>query len=169
MRALLAALAVVLAGVPGEALIAPRAASLDCLRFLVGTWTGDSMGPDLGTGFFRFESKMNGRVLLRTNHADYPATDGHPATVHDDLMAIEPGPAGLKATYVDNEGNAILYSGQCAADEKAAVFLSHAESGPQFRLTYRLTEEGSIEGLFEIAPPGGTFSPYKRWTGRPKP
>ena len=169
MRAIFAALAVVFAGVPGRALIAPRSASLECLHFLVGAWTGDSTGSDHGEGYFRFESKMNGRVLLRTNHADYPAQDGHPATAHDDFMAIEPGPAGLKATYVDNEGNAILYSAQCAVDEKSAVFLSQTESGPQFRLSYRLTDEGSIEGLFEIAPPGGTFSPYKRWTSRPKP
>ena len=142
--------------------------SLDCLHFLIGTWTGDSTGADHGTGFFRFEPKMNGRVILRTNHADYPAQDGHPASVHDDFMAVQRGSSGLKATYVDNEGNAILYSVECAADEKSAVFLSQPESGPRFRLSYSLNGEGALDGLFEIAPPGGTFSTYKRWTGRPK-
>ncbi|MFI5349195.1 MAG: hypothetical protein ACHQ2Z_06610 [Elusimicrobiota bacterium] len=152
---------------PAKAVLAAPS-SLDCLHFLVGTWTGDSTGADQGTGFFRFEPKMNGRVLLRTNHADYPALDGHPASVHDDFMAVQPGASGLKATYVDNEGNAILYSVECAADEKSAVFLSQSESGPRFRLSYSLNGEGALDGLFEIAPPGGTFSTYKRWTGRPK-
>jgi hypothetical protein len=142
--------------------------SLDCLHFLVGNWTGDSTGDDHGLGFFRFESKINGKVILRTNHADYPAQNGHPSSVHDDLMAIEPDGAGLKATYVDNEGNAILYSVQCSSDEKSAVFLSQAESAPHFRLSYRLTDEGNLEGLFEVAFRGSVFSPYRRWIGRPK-
>jgi hypothetical protein len=148
---------------------APASASLDCLHFLVGTWSGDSTGPDRGTGFFRFEPKMGGRVLLRTNHADYPASAGAPASVHDDFMAIEAGESGLRATYVDNEGNAIIYSATCGADSVSASFLSAAAPGrPQFRLSYRRNDDGSLAGLFEIAPPGGTFSPYKRWVGLPK-
>jgi hypothetical protein len=163
-------LAAVLFFIAPAKVVLAASSPLDCLHFLVGTWTGDSTGTDRGTGFFRFESKMNGRVLLRTNHADYPAQDGHPETVHDDFMAIEAGASGLKATFVDNEGNAILYSVQCGEGGKSAVFLSPAESGrPQFRLSYRLADEASLEGLFEIAPPGGAFTPYKRWIGRPKP
>ncbi|MFI5360844.1 MAG: hypothetical protein ACHQ49_02645 [Elusimicrobiota bacterium] len=158
----------VLFGISGRAAFA-ASSSLDCLHFLVGAWSGDSTGADHGTGFFRFEPKMGGKVLLRTNHADYPAQDGRPASVHDDFMAIESGSSDLKATYVDNEGNAILYSVRCGGDEKSAVFLSRSEPGyPQFRLSYSATNDGALAGLFEIAPPGGDFSPYKRWTGRPR-
>jgi len=166
MKTALAALALGLAAAPAAA----ATPALDCLHFLAGTWSGDSTGPDRGSGFFRFELKMGGRVLLRTNHAEYPAQDGRAASVHDDFMAIEPAPGGLKATYVDNEGNAILYTAACGEDGRSAVFLSAAEPGrPRFRLSYRLASDDAVDGLFEIAPPGGAFAPYKRWTGRRRP
>jgi len=144
--------------------------SWDCLRFLVGSWTGDSTGPDQGAGYFRFEPRQNGRVLLRTNHAEYPAQGSQPASLHDDLMVVEPAAKGLKATFVDSEGNVILYDSiECTDKPAAVVFLSSAVTArPRFRLSYKQLEGGRLEGLFEIAQPDAPFSPYKRWVAKPK-
>jgi hypothetical protein len=71
---------------------------------------------------------------------------------------------------VDSEGNVIVYDSiECGAKPASVVFVSAAETGrPRFRLSYKQVEGGKLEGLFEIAPPGGQFNPYKRWTAKPK-
>src|SRR5262249_32328531 len=69
--------------VPEKANQNPSAA----LEFLLGDWVSISQ-PGKATGSFSFTREVQGRVLTRRNHADYPAAKGRPASTHDDLMVI---------------------------------------------------------------------------------
>jgi hypothetical protein len=45
-----------------------------------------------------------------------------------------------------------------------------ANAAPTFRLSYTRKADGTLDGSFEIAPPGkpDTFQPYLSWTARRK-
>jgi hypothetical protein len=59
---------------------APKPSSLDDLRFLIGEWEGaGGGGPGLGKGTFSFALDLQDKVIVRRNHAEYPATAGRPA------------------------------------------------------------------------------------------
>ena len=157
--------------VPTPAAVAAVAAvkpssPLDALRFLVGTWQGEGSGqPGRGSGAASFKLDLDGRVLVRRSHSDYPTAGGKPAVVHDDLMFIyaTPGRVGLEAMYFDNEGHVIKYAAEVSPDGRRVVFLSEAEPAmPTFRLTYARVGEDVMDVVFEIAPPGapGSFKPY---------
>lgn len=96
-------------------------------------------------------------MIVRANHAEYPAAKDRPAYVHDDLMIIyresEIGP--FQAIFFDNEGHVIRYVVEVFPNEKAIEFLSEASpSGPRFRLTYTKTGPDSLVLKLEMAPPG---------------
>lgn len=138
---------------------APPAVSWDSLKFLAGKWVGEGAAEtgQAGGGYCSFEPGLQGKVLVRKNHAEYPATSEHPAIVHDDLMIIYPDQARhqLRAFYTDNEGHVIQYTVTASADFKAAVFLGDLDPGaPRYRLTYTLTQPGHMTVDFEMAPPG---------------
>jgi hypothetical protein len=144
---------------------------LDALTFLLGTWTASGGGkPGEGTGSTTFSLSLQDRIILRTNHADYPATAKGPASRHDDLMVIHAGEAGgIRAEYYDNEGHVIHYA-VTSATPGTATFVSDPISGaPRFRLEYKLGENGTLKGEFAVAPPGKPegFSPYLTWESRP--
>jgi len=128
----------------------------DSLKFLLGKWVGEG-GSEMGTGsgYFTFEMGLNGKVLIRKNHAEYPATKDRPAFSHDDLMIVYADPAAkqIRAFYTDTEGNVINYAVSVSSDGKSVVFLSDPQSaGPRFRLTYVLTQPDKIALMFETAP-----------------
>ena len=54
---------------------------------------------------------LKDKVLVRKNHAEYPATKDRPAVTHDDLMIVyvEATTKQLRAFYTDSEGNTINY------------------------------------------------------------
>jgi hypothetical protein len=139
---------------------------LDQLRFLLGEWAGEGSGstPGQGVGTFTFAYDLQNTVIVRRNHADYPATDSKPAYAHDDLMVIyQAAPDTLKAIYFDNEGHVINYNLSVSTDQRTAVFLSEPyPQSPRFRLSYNLSEGDKLSIQFDIAMPGGpdTFSPY---------
>ena len=145
---------------------AARSLPLDPLRFLVGSWQGEGGGqPAQGSGSASFKLDLDGRVLVRRNHSEYPATAGKPAITHDDLMIIypEPGTKRLEAVYFDNEGHVIEYVVEVSRDGQRVVLSSEPEpSSPTFRLTYVSVDENTVDVTFEIAPPGspGGFRPY---------
>jgi len=128
-------------------------------RFLVGDWVGEgSGGPGEGSGFFSFRLELDGKVLVRRNHSEYPAIPGRPATVHDDLMVIYPDErrGGFAAIYFDNEGHVIRYVAELATDGTRIAFLSEAAPAtPGFRLIYSKLPSDAVGITFEIAPPGG--------------
>src|SRR5262245_3983457 len=76
-------------------------------RFLVGEWVGEGSGqPGKGSGDFSFGFDLQGKILVRKNHAEFPAASGRPALAHDDLMVTyhAGGDGPMKAIYFDSEG-----------------------------------------------------------------
>ena len=136
------------------------------LHALLGRWVGEGEGgPGEGTGWFSFTPDVQEQVLVRKNHADYPATADRPAFSHDDLMIIyRDSPAKeLRAIYFDNEGHVIHYTVTVLEGGRTIQFLSAVSpSSPGYRLTYNLTSRNTLTLTFEIAPPGmpPTFSTY---------
>ena len=125
---------------------------------LLGDWAGEGRGgPGQGSGAFSFQPDLDGKVLIRKNHAEYPAMKDHPAAVHDDLMIMyrDQPDAQPHAIYFDNEGHVIRYDVATPAPGGPIVFLSAPQKGaPQYRLTYTPVEGGRLKIKFEIAPPG---------------
>ena len=147
------------------------ATSWDDWKFLLGEWTaGESSGApgQASKGGFTLSPDLGGQVLVRRNHAEYPAAGGRPAMVHDDLMIVYHVPSGVgkfatKAFYDDNEGHAIHYDVNFSPDKKKIIFLSEPSPGaPQYRLTYEDVQTGTAKVRFEIAPPAkpGEFATY---------
>jgi len=129
--------------------------ALHDLDFLLGEWIAEGGGgPGQGTGGFSFELDLQGRVLIRKNYAEYPATKDGPAHRHDDLMVIykQPTSEQLRAVFFDNEGHAINYSIRSGDHGKLVEFLSDATaSAPTYRLTYQSTGSDTLSLKFEIA------------------
>jgi hypothetical protein len=169
---LVLALAAFLAAVCDAAVAGPAPAvdPLEALSFLLGTWDAGANTGKLGagTGGTTFERSLQGRVVVRTNHAEYPATGDRPVTKHDDLMVIYAAAGALEADYYDNEGHRIHYS-ISLPDTSHVVFLSEApEGGPRFRLTYAKGDGKTVDGEFEMAAPGhpDAFQKYLAWQMR---
>lgn len=125
------------------------------VEFLLGAWEGEGGGvPGHGTGTFTFALELQGKVMVRRNHSEYPATKDRPASDHEDLMVVFNEGGKLRAHYYDNEGHVILYQ-VSPPDEKGGVqFISDAQAGPRFRLTYTPAEKDRLLLRFDIAPPG---------------
>jgi hypothetical protein len=135
-------------------------------KFLVGEWNAvESSGVpgQASKGGFTLAADLGGEILVRKNHAEYPATAGRPAFSHDDLMIIYHEGGATKAFYDDNEGHTIHYDVTVSPDKKEIVFLSEKGiPGPQYRLTYDDLQAGAVKVQFEIAPPDkpGQFTKY---------
>ena len=122
------------------------------LAFLIGEWTGEGGGgPGQGSGSFSFLPDQDGKILIRKNRADYPATKDRPAFTHTDLMIVykESPHAKLRAIYFDVEDHVIHYTVEPSADGNSIQFVSE-----NFRLTYRKAGPDQLALKFEIAPPG---------------
>jgi hypothetical protein len=136
---------------------APKdAANWDAFRFLLGDWVGEGTGtPGEATGGFSFTFDLEGKVLVRRNRADYPATKDKPAYSHTDLMVIYQEDQATRAIYFDNEGHVIHYTVSFSKDQNALTFLGDpSPSAPRFRFTYNKVKNGGMTFQFDIAPPG---------------
>lgn len=139
---------------------------LASLSFLLGDWDAVAAKAGDPTGGCRFASELGGRVIVRTNHAEYAAAGGRPATHHEDLMVISAAGDKLAADYYDNEGHVIRYAVD-APDAATAVFTTDAAAqGPRFRLSYKKAADGTVAGTFEIWK-SDAFTPYLTWTLKP--
>src|SRR5271170_3986737 len=105
------------------------------LGFLIGEWVGEGGGaPGQGEGGFSFLPDQDGRILIRKNYANYPATKDKPAYSHTDLTIIyqesaeAKGDTELRAIYFDNEGHTIHYTVLPAPDGNSVQFLSEAST-----------------------------------------
>jgi P2-related tail formation protein len=143
---------------------------LEPLHSLLGDWQAEGGGkPGEASGGFTFAASLQGRVIVRTNYAEYPATADKPASRHDDLMVLFATESGaLRADYYDSEGHVIRYAGSATATGEVVLVSEVVGGAPRFRLTYKLRADGSLDGRFEIAPPGKpeAFGPYLAWTAR---
>jgi hypothetical protein len=140
---------------------APVADPFAPVRFLVGEWRGEGDGkPGAASGGASYRFELDGKVLVRRNHADVAAANGRPASHHEDLMTLFSEDGQLKAFYLDNEGHVIRYL--ISAGPEGIAFTSEHGPGPRFRLTYLRKSESLVTVRFEIAPPGKpeAFSTY---------
>ena len=144
----------------------PKDSNWDGLRPLLGKWVAEGGGqPGLASaGGFSFDFDLQGRVLVRRNYSEYPATGGKPASRHDDLMVIYQEPdKRMRAVYFDNEGHVIYYSVLLSEDKRTITLLSDPiATAPRFRFIYNLLKDDSLGMEFDIAPPGkpDSFSKY---------
>jgi len=129
--------------------------ALEPLRGLLGTWEGSD--PDHHTtGGFTLEPELAGKVLVRRSHNDSAQAK------HQDLTIMFAGPAGLRASYFDNEGHAFQYS--------IAVTPGHIEmvsdevpNQPRFKLRYDPHGGDELAIDFAIAMPG--TAEFKHYVG----
>jgi hypothetical protein len=143
-------------------------AGLEQFSFLIGSWRATGSGtPGEGSGAAEFLPGLSGRIITRKSFAEYPASPGKPAYRHEDFIVIAvEADSTIRADYFDNEGHVIRYTVSSPAPGKA-VFLSPASrTSPRYRLTYRLGTGGTLDGRFEVAPPGGEekFTTYLAWS-----
>ena len=136
------------------------------LQFLAGDWEAVAK-PGEAKGRFTFSFDLQKNILVRRNHAEYPAANGRPASTHEDLMIIyrEGVPSVFHAIYFDVEDHVIHYTVQTGPDAKV-TFVSEAIPGtPRYRLSYDRRPDGKLHGKFEIAPAGKpeTFAKYLEW------
>jgi hypothetical protein len=113
--------------------------------------------PGEGKGTFSFALELQGKILVRRNRLDFPATPARAAFSHEDLLIVYPesGAAPNRAVYFDSEGHVIQYVVTFSEQGKVLTFASEpSPESPRFRLTYRQGEDGMLKVKFEIAPPG---------------
>lgn len=140
--------------------------------FLLGEWTWAGGGqPGQGKGDSTFRPELDGTVLVRKTHLDYPATKERAAFGHDDLIYVyhDPLDNSLRAIFFDGEGHVIRYAVMVAPGGNSIEFLSDAApGGTRCRMTYTRTGADSVTEKFEIAPPGkpNDFATYVEFTAR---
>jgi hypothetical protein len=141
---------------------------LENLHFLLGHWTALD-APDGSSGNFTFAPNLLGRVILRTNFADYPATPNRSSSRHEDLMVIYVNEADqLRADYFDSEGHVIRYTSITTAANQITFVSERSATGLNYRLAYQLDDTGILHGTFEVAPPHqpDLFNLYLTWSAR---
>jgi hypothetical protein len=142
------------------------------LGFLLGDWQAEGGGkPGEAKGGFAFARSLQDRVIVRTNHAEYPSAADKPSSRHDDLMVLYATESGeLRADYYDSEGHVIRYVGSAPSAGELTLVSEVVSGAPRFRLSYKLGSDGLLVGRFEIAPPGKpeSFGPYLAWTAQRK-
>jgi hypothetical protein len=156
MRLMFSLVVVLLLG--GNSLAADKPDPWASYRFLFGEWVGEGDGkPGKGSGGFSFSPDLDGKILVRKNRADIPASNGRAAVSHDDLLIVYRGSDGRrnKAVYFDNEDHVIEYTVAPSTDGKSLAFTSEPSAkAPRFRLTYVKIDDDKVAIKFEIAPPG---------------
>ena len=127
-------------------------------KFLVGTWTAEGHGePGKGKGAFSFGLELQGKILVRRNRLEFPATPQRPAFTHEDLLVVyrDADTTPVRAIYFDSEGFVIHYTTTFSEEGKVLTFLSDASpQAPRQRLTYVQNGDGTLKVKFELAPPG---------------
>jgi hypothetical protein len=123
---------------------------------LLGEWIGEGGGQpgQANAGGSTFRLDLQGKVIVRTNFAEYPPAKDTPAFRHDDLMIIyrDEHTNQVHAEYFDNEGHVIHYI--AFESEGAYVFLSEiVPAQAHYRLTYTKPQDGRVKITFEIASP----------------
>ena len=134
----------------------------DNWAWLMGEWKGEGSGtPGKGGGTFSFAPDLDKKILMKKGHSEYPADEGKPKTVHDDMLIVYPDYTGkpVKAIYFDNEGHTINYS--ITYSDKTIILISDKlPHVPVFRLTYILVDKETVNTKFEMSLDGEKFTTY---------
>jgi hypothetical protein len=122
-------------------------------EFLIGEWVGEGNGqPGIGSGTFSFKPELDGNILVRKSHTEFPNTSNRPAFIHDDLLIVYKNDSGIpsKAIYFDNENHKINYLVTYA--DNSIIFTSEMiKNVPRFRLTYTKLDDRKLNVRFEMA------------------
>jgi hypothetical protein len=131
-------------------------------KWLMGEWAGEGSGkPGEGKGSFSLKEDLGGKILVRTNHSEYPATKDKPAIIHNDLMVVYTDYTGVpsKAIYFDNESHTINYTISCT-DNSIVLLSEKIPQLPVFRLSYNKIDNETITVKFEMSQDGEKFITY---------
>jgi len=141
--------------------------------FLLGewSWSGGGHPGQATTGTSTFRPDLDGTVLRRTVHLEYPANKERAAFSHDDLLYVyrDPADSSLRAIFFDNENHVIRYAVTVPSDGNSIQFLSDAApGGTRARMTYKRIGPDSVTETFELAPPGkpDEFTKYVEFTAK---
>ena len=139
------------------------------LQFLVGNWEAESK-PGEGSAHFEFSLDLQGKVLIRRNHVEYPAAAGQPAGVRDDLLVIyqEGIPAAIHAAYFDSDGYGARYTATTSGAGEVVFVSDPVAKLPRYRLTYTQLPDGRLNAKLEVAPAGKpkAFANYLEWVSK---
>jgi hypothetical protein len=132
-----------------------QSGSWDKWQYLIGEWVGEGNGkPGMGNGTFSFMPDLDGNILVRKSHTEFPSTNTRPAFNHDDLMIVYKNDSGipLKAIYFDNENHTINYL--ITYSDNSIIFTSEIiQNVPRFRLSYVKLDDKKLNVRFEMASP----------------
>jgi hypothetical protein len=132
-----------------------QAGGWDKWQFLIGEWVGVANGqPGSGSGRFSFNPDLNGNIMVRKSHTDFPAINNRPAFSHDDLLIVYKNSSGApsQAIYFDNENHTINY--EIAYSENSVILTSEPiQNVPRFRLTYEKLDDKKLNVRFEMTSP----------------
>jgi hypothetical protein len=124
-------------------------------EFLLGEWAGEGHGlPGQGIGAFSFTPELDGNILVRRSHVEFPSTETRSAFNHDDLLIVYKNNSGIPsyAIYFDNENHSINYN--VTYIESSIVLISEKNPGiPRFRLTYTKLDNKKLNVRFEMTSP----------------
>jgi hypothetical protein len=153
-------------------LFAPLAASaqdaFSALQFLVGKWEAEPQGGV--TARTEFAQEIQGKAIVRRNHAEYPPAAGKPAYTHDDLLVIyrEVKPVATKAAYFDSAGYYARYTVTSPAPGQATFVSDPIPGFPRYRVSYALLPDGRLSTTIEVSPAGkaSAWGPFLQWTSK---
>ena len=156
-----------------SSLLTPMVASaqdaFSALQFLVGNWEGEGK-PGEATSHTEFTLDVQGKVLTRKNHAEYPPAAGKPAYIHDDLFVAyrEVKPVATKGLYLDSDGYYARYTVTSSGAGQAAFTSDPIPGFPRYRVSYSLLPDGRLSTTIEVASAAKpkVFGPYLQWTSK---
>ena len=149
---------------------APPTPPLQPLDFLVGKWTGTSIGdPGEGTVEREYSFIIGGKFLQCRNRSVYPVQPKNPkGETHEDIGIFSFDRA--KKQLVLRQFHTETFVNQYRADPSSSadhlVFVTDAieniPAGFRARESYRRIGPDEFEEVFEIAEPGKDFAVYSR-------
>jgi hypothetical protein len=150
-------------------IIASAEDAFAALQFLVGNWEAEPSAA-VTVAKTDFAPDLQGKAIVRHNHAEYPATAGKPGYTHDDMLVVyrEVKPAATKGLYLDSDGYYARYT-VTSKGPGQAVFVSDVIAGfPRYRTTYELLPDGRLSTNIEVSPAGkaNAYAPFLQWISK---
>jgi hypothetical protein len=158
-----------LTGTPALRAAAQEADPWTPLRFLIGTWEGESTGqPGSGTVRREYRLVLRDRYIEVRNTSTYPPQEKNPkGEVHEDIgyISIDRGRDAfvLRQFHVEGFVNTFLAE---VRDEATIAFttesIENIPAGWRARELYRMNAPDELVEVFELAGPGKDFTLYSQ-------